>query len=590
MSAPAASAPKAWKYVLGAVLAFIILVPLWALFVGRIVEPESLLNGDLTMSKALLWFVSIPLLLVLAFFGWRWQAADEQARANRIQAAAAAKAVATEQSAQASEQARREYVLEVMGLGVTLDKFRQGALWNELKKGGANASVREQDPNKYPWSASEKEGMEGGRSGDTLENGAKSLPLYFGTPSFYACSSDTDPERPSSPVDPVGGLIGGATSSGMGMTLFIIADWEEAERPDRLLEKVFAFFDEHPDIPYVVLAASDGMYFRNMYRPKGTEPLIKDGHYVPEMPDASALFVLARRERVEVVRPFVFADFDESPAQISMEELNSQGFGRRLFLAYNALEKSVPHHKDSLGRNPIVPEWLAATKTFAQREDIYPKTVSLLHRSRKGPSTDFKPTPWFPLPFNTDQLTMLDKLPTLGYLHRPVFVKTVDEHGKPLERRAERAAALAAGWQQALLTLPEAERKTAPARVITAVGKTGPQATEQTIALHSMLGGWTEQGGPQLDINKTSQWINTDARLGNTGAATWFMQMAIGVMGSYREGGASAAINLRDPAEASIIFITPPPEDKRKSQQHPRGGDVFRHYGTPAIDPANYQN
>ena len=78
-------------------------------------------------------------------------------------------------------------------------------------------------------------------------------------------------------------------------------------------------------------------------------------------------------------------------------------------------------------------------------------------------------------------------------------------------------------------------------------------------------------------------------KLGDTGAATWFMQMAIGVMGSYREGGASAAINLRDPAEASIVLITPPPEATRQSQHHPAGGDVFRHYGTPAIDPRNYQ-
>lgn len=69
---------------------------------------------------------------------------------------------------------------------------------------------------------------------------------------------------------------------------------------------------------------------------------------------------------------------------------------------------------------------------------------------------------------------------------------------------------------------------------------------------------------------------------------TLFMQMAIGVMGSYRAGGASAAINLRDPSEASIIFITPPSDEKRKNQHHARGGDVFKHIRSQAIDPANY--
>ena len=63
------------------------------------------------------------------------------------------------------------------------------------------------------------------------------------------------------------------------------------------------------------------------------------------------------------------------------------------------------------------------------------------------------------------------------------------------------------------------------------------------------------------------------------------MEMAIGVMGSYRDGGTSAAINLRDPSEASIVFISPPPEAKRK-----KGASIlFKDNTVPAIDPKNYQ-
>ncbi len=161
---------------------------------------------------------------------------------------------------------------------------------------------------------------------------------------------------------------------------------------------------------------------------------------------------------------------------------------------------------------------------------------------------------------------------------------TVDGQGRPLARREARAAALAAGWRQALETLPEAERQAAPARIAVSTGGKVAQA----VALHAVLDGWSAEGGPQLDPAKPNQWIDTDARLGNTGAATWFMQMAIGVMGSYREGGTTAAINLRNDREASIVMISPPSEDKRKSQQHPAGGDVLRHHSTPAVDPANY--
>ena len=64
--------------------------------------------------------------------------------------------------------------------------------------------------------------------------------------------------------------------------------------------------------------------------------------------------------------------------------------------------------------------------------------------------------------------------------------------------------------------------------------------------------------------------------------------MAIGVMGSYRDGGVSAAINLRDENEASIVFISPPSDTRREKQKHPDGDDVFGHHVEPAIDPANY--
>jgi hypothetical protein len=159
------------------------------------------------------------------------------------------------------------------------------------------------------------------------------------------------------------------------------------------------------------------------------------------------------------------------------------------------------------------------------------------------------------------------------------------QHGKPLTRRDARQQALQAGWQAALQTLPEAQRATAPARIIAATGGDA----EQLIALHSTLNAYTAAGGPEIDSGQSSQFIDTDRRLGNTGAATLFVQMAIGVMGSYRDGGVSAAINLRNQDEASIVLISPPSDEKRKTQLHPRGGDVFAHHGTPAIDPANYQ-
>ena len=541
------------------------------------------------MSK--LWWLGVPAVVVALIFGGRWAMASHQAQARQVQfktETAKAQKILTEAH---TEQGRREYVLEVISMGVTLDKYRQGKLWEALQTGNPYTTIRERDPKKYPWGYIDKLQMMGGRGGDTLENGAGYTVMEWGVPVFNARPACHSQKCADSPLSPDSGLVNSADSSGMGAHLFVVGPRRFEDRPDRILEDIFAFFDASPDIPYVILNSDDGMDIRNMFIPDGSAPLVKEGYYVPEMPDTSTLFLLARRERVDTIRPFVFEDVDEEK---DVTILNRDAIGRRLFLTYTALTRSVPtppkteENPFRSERQPLISEWLAAAAKFSVRHDIRGTgPTSFLDRelnSKHRPSLNWKPTPWFPVPWNTVQLKEFDSMPTLGFIHRPVFVKMTDEHGKPLSRRDRRESTLLAGWQEALKTLPEAERAKGPARIIAATGN----QTDQLVALQGMLFRYAEQGGPEIDTGKTDQFINTDHRLGNTGAATLFMQMAIGVMGSYRAGGASAAINLRDPNEASIIFITPPSDEKRKTQQHARGGDVFKNIHSLQIDPANY--
>ena len=582
---------------MGILLALVGLIPLWMLFVEQVIQPDSLiLTEEQSMSKnwiaVVRWYVLLPIAVVTLFFWARGTMASKNALPNQQKTQ-----VQTQQAA-ASDQSKREYVLEIIGLGVTLDKYRQGKLWDALQAGNSHTTIREQDKQKYPWSASDKDGMNGGRGGDSLENGAQYTPMYYGVPVFDAESPVLNAARADQPTDPLMGLAGGAISSGMAWHLFVIGPRRFGEHPDHILEDVFTFFDANPDVPYVVLNSDDGMGPRDSNRREGTAKLLKDGYYIPEMPDASTLFVLARRERVDPVRPFVWDDPDNDFVQNKFRWM------------YGELMAAVPHperekilrtpaqvgadptrheHSDPVQRPPLISEWLEAAAAFAQRSDIRGTgAVSMLggpNPFAHHPPTEWKPTPWFPIPWNKDQLATFDRLPTLGFIHRPTFVKFTDENGKPLTRRDEREKSLQAGWQAALHTLPEAQRAHAPARIVVATGDNA----EQLIALHGTLNTCAAHGGPELDSGKSSQFIDTDKRLGNTGATTLFMQMAIGVMGSYRDGGISAAVNLRDHDEASIVFISPPSDAQRKTQRHPNGGDVFAHHGTPAVDPDNYK-
>lgn len=535
------------------------------------------------MSK--LWWPLAVLLGVGLLLGGRWVLAARGADARQAQAEAAASKAREQLAAASTEQGRREYVLEVIGLGVTLDKYRQGKLWEALQSGNPYASVREHDPKKYPWMDTDKLGMSGGRLMDALLNGAGYSVSYWGTPVFNAKPPDRG-DIPDSPLSPHMGLAAGAEGEGMSDSLFVAGPRRFAERPDRILEDVFDFFDAHPDLPYIVLNSNDGMSTRERSQPRGAPPLVKDGYYVPEMPDSAALFILARRERVDPIRPFVFDDIDDY--DVPMDVLNRDGVARRLYLGHLELQKSVPiSYKTSVGRPPTAAEWLDFAAKFSVRPDIRGTgAISFLDRelnAKHRPPLDWKPTPWFPVPWSKTQLEQFDNMATLGFIHRPVFVKTTDEHGKPLARRDARQKALIEGLQEALRTLPEAERPKAPARVIAATNN----QTEQLVALEGMLHQYAAQGGPEIDSGKLDQFINIDRRLGNTGAATLFMEMAIGVMGSYRAGGPSLAVNLRDPHEATFIFISPPSEEKRKAQDMSRG-DVFRPIKSMAVDPANY--
>lgn len=308
--------------------------------------------------------------------------------------------------------------------------------------------------------------------------------------------------------------------------------------------------------------------------------MLKDGYYIPDMPDTTVAFVLARRERVELLRPAVWDDPENKFVQEQFRAMYYQ-----LMESLAKPDRELGSDFPPIPRQPTVAEWLTAAAAFAQRPDI--RGVGLhafgqINPWENRPPRDWKPTPWFPIPWNREQMETLDRLPSFGFVHRPVFVKFADEEGKPVTRSDARQNIFNAGWRQALQTLPEAERGKGPARIVAGTGN----QPEQLLMLESMLHDYAAQGGPEIDSGKSAQFINTDLRLGNTGAATWFMQMAIGVMGSYRDGGASAAINLRDRDEASIIFVTPPSDAKRRQQD--ANGDIFRSRIIPAVDPANY--
>jgi hypothetical protein len=86
-------------------------------------------------------------------------------------------------------------------------------------------------------------------------------------------------------------------------------------------------------------------------------------------------------------------------------------------------------------------------------------------------------------------------LPSLGFIHRPVFVKFEDEQGKPVSRRDARQKLLETGWHKALQTLSDTERAKGPARIIAAFDN----IVDHLVVMEGVLHQYAAQGGPEID-------------------------------------------------------------------------------------------
>ncbi|WZV79346.1 hypothetical protein AAFM48_19635 [Burkholderia pseudomallei] len=164
--------------------------------------------------------------------------------------------------------------------------------------------------------------------------------------------------------------------------------------------------------------------------------------------------------------------------------------------------------------------------------------------SNKGPG-EFKPTPYIPVRWTTWQVRQFDNAPLLGYLHRPIDVKLADAHGKPL-KTAQQAQALKAGWQQAVDTLPTGET---PKRIFyDTTGDPRVGRADQALA----------QSGPSApSLDDVKEGYDIGRRIGNTGISSPLVQIGLGLIASYHEGGANATIHRRPNGTATIVMVSP---------------------------------
>ncbi|MFD4839799.1 DUF2875 family protein [Achromobacter sp. NPDC058515] len=393
--------------------------------------------------------------------------------------------------------------LDVLSVGMSLDVYRQGMAWATLQKQNdvqSSAlhvgSILPTDPKQYPVTADAKDMAFSKRMADALELGLRNFLEKWPIPTITVVR-DWSAETPNLrvPADMTKTMLESMVDGFRGDSGL---HWHRILRlqdgiicnstPEGLIESLFQFFEQNPDLPAVLVYSVDGFNMAGALTTKDKKPVgVGTGPRQPgELTDAMVAMVVGRPERVNWLREYA--------------------------------RYTKPN------KNPINPEFTGWAR---------------------NPKVPFTPSPFIPQPWTARAFEQWDALPVLARLHRPVTVSLQDSAGKRLKNDALTAAQSAA-WRRATQGL-----STQPARVFYDNGK--PDNT--------VLAEWTpslQAAGSSVDLLASNQSYNLTQRLGDTGAASPFVGIALATMASYLNADASVVAPLRRSDQATLITVSSP--------------------------------
>ncbi|QIE18898.1 type VI lipase adapter Tla3 domain-containing protein [Xanthomonas oryzae] len=495
--------------------------------------------------------LAITALVGLAFGGhWLWKVRSAVAKDPAAMASAqvTTAATATPHGRMLAGEGER-YVLEVRGLGLAVGDYYQ-TVWQAIREGDdAFKSVLPQDPKYYD-------------PNTRIGTASMAASAAFG----YAAKEAV--ERWPLPViilGPPTTIHDGSTmaneialnrqSESLGLTLFLWQDDANVASAQATLERLFQFFDQHPDVPEVLLVSNDSEADRYGWKSLGM-PERPVGVHVPLLPNGMVALLVARSDRVDrLVRPYA-VDVDDG---ISKDDTQYDIIKLWNFFWEKADIFDMQYEAALKAKGVKWPDGTNVPKAdwwIAQLPELWKQI------SNKGPG-EFKPSPYLPVRWARWQVQQFDESPLLGYLHRPVHVPLTDEQGKPL-KRAGQVEALRKGWAQAVSALPEDAK---PTRVFYDTSLDREWVIPLTQALHG------NAEGIELDDNHDGYDIGR--RLGNTGVSSALVQIGLAIQAGYEDDRTSATVNLTPNGYAGIVMVSPPDAASKGINTKHRGKNPF---------------
>nr|WP_043302318.1 DUF2875 family protein [Pseudomonas sp. GM55] len=497
-----------------------------------------------------------PLLLIFSVHWWGKAVASERAGLVAYKANVMAQ-IAEQQATQA-----RTYALEIRGVGLGIYQDHQSEIWQFIKKKNNNfASIYSRDPKDYTDSLDSREISRDIKIRVAFKHSAGESVAYWPIPVFAL-----GPPDPYEKGYRAAGLINsGRNKATLGVTQFLWQDDESTTHAQGMIERLFQFFDDNPQVPQALIASRDGDVTRDVYRKPGT-PGLQSVQVVPTVFESMTGLLVTRSDRVDryIRRYATHEPEDNQNKNTDLGKLWAFYWkhSREFREVYEEAERAKGFD------NPDAPGTMSTAYWQAQLPTLW-ATID-----NRGPGY-FEPSPWLPIRWTQHQVKEFDAAPVLGYLHRPIKVSMQDEHGQRL-KPALQAKALQAGWLQAVETLPRGQQ---PVRVF--YDTTDNRDAE--IALNNALHGLNTDGHG-LELGNVDEGYDIGRRLGNTGVSGALVEINLATIASYLDGGVSAVVYAGQDGSLTVQMIRPPDEARKAKNRENRGADPFK-FGSPGGGP-----
>jgi hypothetical protein len=434
-----------------------------------------------------------------------------------------------------------DYVLEIRNADVAVQDWGGRQLWRKVRETASqeHSFLDNEDPEQaYPRHAASVSEAHGILSRAVFGSGGTFAVEYWPVPTFVL----GPPQHPDASGRPAEYISDGRQGAGLAVTLFLWQDDEMSDNGQAMIERLFAFFDAHPDVPEALVVVNDGDYERIA----PGSGLLSKPMGVPRVLSTHAAMLVSRSDRVNsLIRPYA----NHREGDVSLKDTDSVGTRFWQFYwhknngqtpdAFDAYYKAKLAAEGKSGLAPVM-----STEWWHTQLPEFWKAI--------GPQGDFKPTPFLPIRWTEAQLKHFDDTALVGYLHRPIRVPLQDDEGKSLSHAAL-VANVQAGWAEALDVARAGGR---PSRVIF---DSSHDAAWSDVLAEAL------KGVPEpLALDQEPVGYDLRHRIGNTGAASPLAQIAVAAMAGHEDGRVSATINVGLDGHADIVLVTPADEPQRE--------------------------